>query len=573
MRAKVQEKDPAEKIHRIDETAVACVLVFLLGSIVGTYEIANSSFGWHLASGRVMLEEREILRSDPFSFTAAGTPWIDHEWLFQVALAGIDKLGGAPAMVIFRGILVAFLAGLLLYFGLRSGLAPPLALILASFCLYGARMRFYLRPELFTLLIVPCLVWLFLHRRCHQRPGSRWYFVLFALMVLAVNLHGAALVVLPLLGCVLTFEVFGLVIRRAPVARAVLDGGSALLVLALAACINPWGWRIFTVPLKLMELVGLPQIPNPEWISPSPADVPALYVGLGLSLLLLVFGERDLRRWALGFCAAYLALRYVRNVGLFFMLMPVVVGPALSRLLRPEVPIVRPGFFRWMAAVTVLVVGVATFADSKHKVRFALSETWYPKAACEFMEKEDLIETPIYNDVRFGGYLLQRYFPSLRIFIDDRNEIHEPMLAEIYEVLQSSNPSLWTQLLRRHNVETALVRYNPPFRFVSVKGEDLGYRGFAALWYQRVDWALVYWDDVAMVFVHRSTTNNDLLERAEYHLIVPDDLGYIKDLMISRPDLRPLAAAEIARKLEEDPTNQHALDLGEFLMLLTQGYP
>jgi hypothetical protein len=140
-----------------------------LGLLAGSFAIANTSIGWHLASGHWVLDHHAVPRSDPFSTTAEGTPWIDHEWGFQVMLAAVEQLGGAPLLVLTRAVLVAALAVMLLVFGARSGLSPPAALVLAVLCLYGARIRFFLRPELATLLIAPLVVWIFLHR--HEQGG------------------------------------------------------------------------------------------------------------------------------------------------------------------------------------------------------------------------------------------------------------------------------------------------------------------------------------------------------------------------------------------------------------------
>ena len=106
-------------------------LVAALGLLVGSYAIANTSIGWHLASGHFILDHHAVPRTDPFSTTAEGTPWIDHEWGFQLILAAIERLGGAPLLVLTRAALVAALAAMLLLVGARSGLSPPAAAVLA----------------------------------------------------------------------------------------------------------------------------------------------------------------------------------------------------------------------------------------------------------------------------------------------------------------------------------------------------------------------------------------------------------------------------------------------------------
>ncbi len=168
------------------------------GAVLGIFEIANTSVGWHVASGRWILEHQSFVHADPFSFTSEQAPWIDHEWLFQVVAAVAHQMGGGPALVLLRALAVGVLALLLLYVGVRSGLSPPAALLVSLLCVVGARPRFFLRPELVTLLVAPAACWLYLTR--DKRPSLHWLAWLALIMVIGANGHGGALVVPFLLG-------------------------------------------------------------------------------------------------------------------------------------------------------------------------------------------------------------------------------------------------------------------------------------------------------------------------------------------------------------------------------------
>jgi hypothetical protein len=151
-------------------------------------------------------------------------------------------------------------------------------------------------------------------------------------MALGANLHAGILVVPPLAGLLAAESLQWLWTRRGPP----LGSGLGLAVAAAAPLLNPYGWRLYQVPIEIAHLVGLPHIPNPEWISPSFRDVPPLYVAIAASLALLALRERRLARWTLLVMTSALALHYVRNVGLFFALLPIAVArrwpmPALGR--------------------------------------------------------------------------------------------------------------------------------------------------------------------------------------------------------------------------------------------------
>jgi hypothetical protein len=540
-------------------------LVAALGLFAGSFAIANTSIGWHLASGHWILDHHAVPRSDPFSTTAEGTPWIDHEWGFQLTLAAVERLGGAPLLVLTRALLVAALAAMLLLVGVRSGLSPPAATVLAVLCLYGARIRFFLRPELATLLLAPAVVWIFLQRR--EQRGRRWLLAIAALMALGANLHAGILVVPPLLAGLLAAESLQwLATRRG---RNPLGSGAVGVAVAAAApLLNPYGWRLYQVPVEIAHLVGLPHIPNPEWISPTFSDVPPLYVAIGAGLVLLGLGERRFARWALLLMAAVLALRYVRNVGLFFALLPIAVGPALASLqaLGNEGATARRPLWRVAAVALAVLVVVSMVAEPGRAPALGFSDRFYPVRALAFIDQQGLTAVPLYNDVRFGGYLIRNAYPQRRAFLDDRNEIHEPLLAEIHSILGSSDPGAWQAMLDRYRVGVALLRYNPPFTVLRPDGRTVGRRGFSALWFPDERWALVYWDDIAMVLVDRAMADSALLERFAYRAIRPDDADELRARIAADPAFASVAAAELARKLAEQPDCERALALSEQLL-------
>ncbi len=534
-----------------------------LGLIAGSAEIANTSIGWHLATGRWILAHGAVPYADPFSFTAQAPEWVDHEWLFQVTVALLDAAGGAPLLVVFRAVVVAALAVLLLCFGMRSRLAPAAALVLAALCLYGASIRFFLRPELATLLIAPTVVWIFL-QRARYRTGP-WLLTLAALMALGANLHAGVLVVPPLLAGLLAAHWLR---REARSGHGGLARGAlGLATVTAAPLLNPYGWHLYAVPIRIARLVGLPEIPNPEWLAPGPADVPALYGALVLGLLVLAMRERDPARWLLFLMSGALAVRYVRNVGLFFVLLPIAIAPALATVTSAVGPR-RRGWAMPAAALVTLLVGLSIVLGGGFRLGWRWSASYYPHRACDFMEEEGLAAAPAYNDVRFGGYLIYRWFPPRQVFLDDRNEIHQPLLAEIHRLLQTSDQAGWQEMLDRFAVTGALLRYNPPFRVVTPEGEELGSRGFSALWFPADRWALVYWDDTAMVLVPRATADPGLVARHEYRLVRPDDLDGLRRRLVAEPAIRGPVAAELTRRLAEDPSCRRALALSELVLSL-----
>jgi hypothetical protein len=537
----------------------------LFGLAIGAFEITNTSVGWHLASGRWMLEHHEVLDHDVFSFTSDGAEWVDHEWLFQIISAALFDLGGAPALVVMRMLIIAALMLLLLRVGTSSGLDPPVALLLAAVCIFAARPRFFLRPELFTLLLLPLALWLFAERR--GRP--LWPLPLIAVIALGANLHGAILVAPILISVWFTGEVLDQLLRRRIDPPDLRSGAIGVAAAGLAPLLNPHGWLIWTVPFRLAEMVRQPHIPNPEWIPPGPTDAPGLYVAMALATVALAAGSRAPQHWLTLGAAAALALKHIRNIGLFFVLLPQTVAPALARWpLFASEPVPRSSgrAKRWATCLTlVAVLGVVAVMRPWPHAGFGFAENWYPERALQFIDEQQLGEGNLYNDVRFGGWLILNGWPERQVFLDDRNEIHEPLLREIWEIFRRSDVGAWEDLLDRWRIDTVLLRYHEPIRVTTPDGADLGRRGFSTLWFPSESWAMVYWDDVAMVLVRRSSASDAFLAEREYRLVHPDDVEHMAATLAANPAVRAAAASELERALADNPECGRARHLAEML--------
>jgi hypothetical protein len=167
---------------------------------------------WHLASGRWMLEHREILRTDIFSSTVPGQAYSVGEWLGEVVLALVFGVGQWAGLAIFRALLVAIAAFFLARLSRRGGAPLVAALLVVTWALVVSKTRWTDRPAIFTFVLFPVALDLLYA----ARAGSRRALVAIPpLILLWANLHGGYAIGIAL---VLAFTVEA-VIRRRPDAR------------------------------------------------------------------------------------------------------------------------------------------------------------------------------------------------------------------------------------------------------------------------------------------------------------------------------------------------------------------
>ncbi|KAB2964419.1 MAG: hypothetical protein F9K18_07570 [Thermoanaerobaculia bacterium] len=386
--------------------ALVAAAVALCGVVAGVFPIFESDLFWHLAAGRWMFEHGEIPRTDPFRFTSGGAPWVDHEWLFQLVVRGVETIAGLDGLILLRAGALGGFTLLLFHHARRAGLGAGLAGILALAGMLGVRPRFLVRPEIVTLFALLTLVLLLdrlVSRRgrsttpaismrktkdvrlkgrppegslevgaavedaasggvqdgtARRRRGSRAELVGLVLLVgLWVNFHGQALLApgvafLFLAGSALEAR------RQASSGRvpaSLLVGIPALLAATLV--VNPYGWRLIGVPLGIARALGGLSAHNPEWMSSFAAPQPYLYgalavVGALATAARLASGSWPAPAWGLPAAAmAVLALSGVRHQALFFAL----ATPFAARCLA-AIPDARPGSPRRERALALATV-------------------------------------------------------------------------------------------------------------------------------------------------------------------------------------------------------------------------
>ncbi len=554
-------------------------LVALLAIAASLTPIGSYDYWWHLATGRLILERGSIPHADPFSFTAAGTEWIDHEWLFQILAYGAHEILGPGALVVMKILCVIALTFLLAGHLRHAGHGPAGTAGILVVTLLGSWFRFQVRPEMATLLLVPLI--LVLATRARDGDSARPLVLIPVLCALGANLHVGIVLAPAFLLLALSATVGARLVGGpagygggrtgpGPAFERRLAVTTAASFVALAA--NPYGFAIYGVPFHLSRLLASLPWPNLEWARPEPRDFPLFYVSIAATAIVLAAGRRRFDPIAAPalLLTAVLALLHLRNIGLFFLLLPLgIAGPARAIIdrvgarwnvrLPGDGRAIRPGF---IAAAVIAVSGIPLLTILPPRIQWGLGISSHnePHAAVDFLEREG-IDARLFNDVRFGGYLIWRRGPQAPVFIDGRNEVYADLLRDIAVALRDGSD--WDRLLERHGIGAAFLRYPGTLQKV-VYGQDesgmprTGARAFSAAYFPKERWALVYWDDDAMIFLRREPRHDRLIERLEYRHLHPDDWQHLLAAVVTgRAPLAPILG-ELDRKLLEDPASRRA---------------
>src|SRR5438270_13362064 len=84
----------AEQKGRINLALLIAVL--LIPAVLGSSQMIfnDGDVSWHIATGQWIIDHHAIPRTDPFSFTWFGKPWVPIEWLAEVLYGGAYRRAG-----------------------------------------------------------------------------------------------------------------------------------------------------------------------------------------------------------------------------------------------------------------------------------------------------------------------------------------------------------------------------------------------------------------------------------------------------------------------------------------------
>ncbi|MBS0664771.1 MAG: hypothetical protein JSR48_16000 [Verrucomicrobia bacterium] len=484
--------------------------------------VDNDLWG-HVLYGQRMIALGHVEAVDPFSWTAGGSAWINHEVLAEVVLGAVHQLAGGTGLWLLS-VGTAVLTIVLAWREARRECHEPghgltfAALFAVS--TNGIATGFSARPQLFTMVALVVL----LTEMRRLSAGSRSPLIVLPLLCWVwINTHGGVLAGLLLLavaalvtlGHRLTphFRFLAFFSRRnfdedPYFATPRRGSGPAFLtatVLALlAACITPWG------PASLRWLVASVSYLRPEiteW-RPTPVDFAYLpfWFTAAASVAAWLWSRRPHRAWEAAALAVLLAMaiRHERHVPLFCLANLVLTPPHLLECLRSlagSVPdlLERMRSLRTQLTLSVLL-GLAAIAAVTASFWAPREEPWtmeverdqYPCAALNFLGDHPLDGNLL---VFFDwGQQAMWELPRNPVSFDGRLDTVYPhdVIEAHWQFYRGDTPD--PAVLDLNRADVALLPTN---------------RGGMIL-LRRLGWTLVYTDPLASILVRRADQYPDL---------------------------------------------------------------
>jgi len=510
------------------------------------FPLTDGDIFWHLAAGREMAARKHFLFIDPFSFTVPSARWIDLHWFFQLLAYGLYVVGAEKALLVSK-LTVVGLVAFLLCRTFPSKRSTLIAAACTPLVFFQVRYLIDVRPVLITIVCMAFYVFLFEHARRTGKNRALWWCL--PLQIIWTNSQGLYMIGLFIIGAYWLEELAASWRKRvfarhnvqlAPnrslgevkVSRVAGEFPSAsfrkreqwsnenkkpiamsmvFCACILSCCLNPYCLSGLLLPLKLFSR-----------ISPGANNIYSMNISENIPLFSLTGHDTIYRSTALciAICTGVLfwvnkkkvrfahlilfggflllACSAMRNVLLFAIIaIPIMVYNAsygnfgdFCNTMRKETKI-------WISWVLIIVFLSVLFLDTYHHLKIIatfpphrmISPFRFPEKIIEGL-KQHPIPGEMFNDIRYGGYLIWRLYPEKRVFIDTRLIIRPPRFFAEYLTL-CDDPELFPQVARKFGVTQVIL---PSAIFPM-------YLKLIKWLYQSDEWHLQYADGASVLFV------------------------------------------------------------------------
>jgi tetratricopeptide (TPR) repeat protein len=488
--------------------------VFLLG----INHIYDPDVWGHLSHGRLIWELKGLPENEVFTYPSTAMPYVYNAWLFGLLSYMVYLALNVYGLVLLKAASATIAFLILLKDSLKPNKNYTLAILVLTVSVVLTQFRFILRPDI---LLIVFLSYSIFSLNAYLFEGRKYIYSLPFMHILWANFGSSINVIFVPFAA---FIVGGLVQRQ--FAKRGIGSKDTLSIsqiktIAAILCgsfagtlINPHFIGQYFLSYDILSL---------EWAR---QEIVELQPPSGEALVLLIS------------VVSVIALSFVLNRKRFsiihvFMAIPIII-PAfmVKRLILLVIVVGTPmiirnisgfledkgldSFFRkesvsaftasWIVMYCFLsLINVGPFGEKHMKFGFGFDYSMVPKGAVDYMESKN-IQGKMMNTFHFGHYLIWTGHPKRQVFIDGRHILSNNLLdkSNTFRYIKS----VLDELHETYGFESVLMTYP----------KNLGNIELAL---KPPEWALVYWDDISLLYLKRGGSYDAIIDEDEYKLVLP----------------------------------------------------
>lgn len=386
---------------------IYALLVFLLACL----PLADGDIWWHLASAKEMIQTRQPLFHDPFTFSTNNGPWINVHWLYQLLIYIIYKSGGYWGILFGHALLWASAA----WVWVRAFRIQHVAwLWIFTPFLFSIRFLLLPRPLALTMLLLG-LQWLTLTSK-YSFPKK--IILISLLQILLTNIQGLFLLGPALLTLASIYLAFSW-------KQSILFVGSSVL----ASIANPHGLSLLVYPWRLLQRLlpgntfssGVSENISPFKVLLNPhhfwqqqaVTIQALFLALfTLYIIYWVYRNAHFRQSFPIVILLILGWLAERNLPILYLIViPLLVAQSTAWKFR-----ISPYWIAFAFLAGTFASQVQWFSNWPYPI--APFRT--PQGAIQFLENQKAPPNQIFCEIRHAGAVEWHLYPRTRTYTDGR---------------------------------------------------------------------------------------------------------------------------------------------------------
>lgn len=476
------------RINPLNIILVILLAIFVLSVSLTPLRSTNDAW-WHLKTGKILVDRGwKLPEKDIFAYTSEDIPWHNHEWLAQILFFycyqlgdGTDQ-GGIRMVVFFKGLILLLTYLAIFAFCYRESKSVPISVLCAMWALLLARRTIYPRPPIISYLFFAG--YLFLLRECWmERISKRWLWALPFVMILWVNLHGGFLVGIIAVGAYVSADIIKNIAQK----KNLFDRDILLKIALLFACIfasliNPYTYRLYLLPMRVMSDIGLvriiPELHSPDFFFTKSFEALIIFLIIAFAVM-----KKNILSLAEAFLLVFFlhqAIQHVRHIPLIGIVAAPVCARLLLRLQEDYLSSKWKNLASYGWSVLVILIFFQTIFNHREGESFVdrnrnlLNGIGYYEGNYLVPEANFIIENQfkgrMYNQINDAGYLIWRLSPEYhKVFTDSRYDIfggrfvrHEQIIQNGIDRKLSPEDKTWDELLELWNVNFILITADAP---------------------------------------------------------------------------------------------------------------
>jgi hypothetical protein len=446
----------------------------------------------HLAVGRTILENAHIPIYDVFSHSNTGKPFAPHEWLAGVCFYIIYSVAGLNGIVLLAALLLASTFTLLYTLGVEKSNSNLFPFVLVTWGASISSLHWITRPHLFSMFFLA--IWLLLIDKLFQNKKYPVW-ILPTIMLVWGNMHGefiAGFLVLAAYLCGWAWDYF--ITKTSNNSQIGLSLSVVTGLSFLASCLNPVGIKTWTTVIGYLGnryLISHTNETNPPDFSQSKFLV--LLALIAFAIILLVIRKNRVETGHAFLLAGFTAMSLIsaRNVHLYGIVAPFVLFTCY--------PLLPSDFFlskmdntlksvegklkgiAWPIATFLIFAFLLNFSQLGKINRF--DPNFFPIKASEWLEQNPQ-QGNMFNAFDWGGYMIFRFWPNYRVFIDSQTDVYGEDFTRKYEAIISQTNN-WEKYLDEYKISWVIIPSSWPL---------------ANYFNSTPPWHLVYTDKTTSIF-------------------------------------------------------------------------